>query len=331
MRNKFSPLAIGMFVLVGTAILVAGIMVFGAAKFFTDTEMLISYFSESVNGLDVGAPVKYKGVLIGKVENIRISASKKNAQESAVGIVYSIDLDMFNKKTRGNIVDFRAWLDEQIKEGLRAKLNYQSIVTGMLYIELDYLAEKDEAYEITYSGFNFIEIPGKKSGLAEMGKAIQKSLMNFSRIDFKSIADNANASLIKINQKLDDLDVKSLNLEIVKTLASADALLKNSNALVSSPEVSNLAKNANELISESKNTLADVDKLLVSSESLVEKFNVMLAPHSPFRFEIALMLRNLNESMSSISNFMEYLQRNPSSLLTGKAKSESEKQHETSK
>ena len=68
MKNKISPAAIGMFVIAASIIAVAAVMVFGAAKFFARTQTFISFFSETVNGLDVGAPLKYKGVKIGKVE-----------------------------------------------------------------------------------------------------------------------------------------------------------------------------------------------------------------------------------------------------------------------
>lgn len=315
MKNKVNPLAIGMFVLVAVAIAIVTVMVFGAAKFFSDTEEVVSLFSESVNGLDVGAPVKYKGVLIGKVSAIRISAENQSEQENSVAIVYSIDLDMLRRKTRGRIVNFYDWLESQVRDGLRAKLNYQSIVTGMLYIELDYLAEKDEDIELKYGGFRYVEVPSAKSGLAELGKAVEKAVMNISQIDFKDMASNANSALLKINAKLDELDVKDMSAKLTTTLANADELLKNSNALVSDPNIAKSLRDLDAFLVEGSNTLTDI-------RAAVGKFDGLISPQSPFRFELALLFRNLNESMSSISNFMEYLQRNPSSLLTGKANSE---------
>lgn len=317
MKNKVNPLAIGMFVLVAVTISVVTVMIFGAAKFFADTEEIISYFSESVNGLDVGAPVKYKGVLIGKVEAIRISASSKSMQESSVAIVYSVDLDMLKRKTRGSVSNFHDWLEEQIRDGLRAKLNYQSIVTGMLYIELDYLAEKDMKFELKYGGFRYIEIPSAKSGLTELSKAVEKAVMNFSQIDFKAIANNANTALLKVNQKLDELDAKGISSSAVLALKDADKLLQNADKFLSDPVFKTAIKDMDELFLQGAGTLKGIDLL-------VGKFDAMASPQSPFRFEIALLLKNLNESMSSVSNFMEYLQRNPSALLTGKAPSDAD-------
>ena len=83
MRSKVNPVAIGMFVIGAAILATASVMVFGAAKFFAHTEKCISYFSESVNGLDVGAPLKFKGVKIGKVES-RYAAPKDRRFQFAV-------------------------------------------------------------------------------------------------------------------------------------------------------------------------------------------------------------------------------------------------------
>lgn len=312
MKSKVNPLAIGMFVLVAVAAAVTTVMVFGAAKFFADTEEAVSLFSESVNGLDVGAPVKYKGVLIGKVTAIRISAGSESVQESSVAVVYSIDLDMLRRKTRGNMANFHDWIESQIRDGLRAKLNYQSIVTGMLYIELDYLAEKDANFSLEYGGLRYTEIPSAKSGLEELGKAVEKAVLNISQIDFRAIARNVNSALTKVNEKLDAIDALGIGASVKSTLASADELLKNSNKVVSDPAVKKSLEDLDALLLQGRSTLSNVD-------GLVDKLDAIVDPQSPFRFEMALLFRNINESMSSISNFMEYLQRNPSSILTGKS------------
>ena len=54
-------------------------------------------------------------------------------------------------------------------------------------------------------------------------------------------------------------------------------------------------------------------------DGLIANADSILAPQSPFRYELAMLLRNLSESLSSISNLSEYIQRNPSSILTGKS------------
>lgn len=321
MKNKISPAAIGMFVMAASIIAVAAVMVFGAAKFFSRTENFISFFSESVNGLDVGAPLKYKGVKIGKVEGIFISSSK-NIKESSVSVVYSIDIDQLRRKTGTDFKDYSDWMDEQIAEGLRAKLNYQSIVTGMLYIELDFIADKGEKYDLKYGGTRFKEIPTAKSGLSELAKGFEKTMADVAKIDFAAIGQNVHSAIVKVNEKLDGIDAKAISDSAVSALKGVDELARNKDVAESIKKLDALLSDSDALVNDAR---AELKKFSASGTSIIARLdevlrnvNSVVAPQSPFRYQIAVLLKTMNESMSYISNFTDYLQRNPNSLLRGK-------------
>ena len=313
-----------MFVIAASIIAVAAVMVFGAAKFFSRTENFISFFSESVNGLDVGAPLKYKGVKIGKVEGIFISSSK-NIKESSVSVVYSIDVAQLRRKTGVDMKNYYEWIDEQIAEGLRARLNYQSVVTGMLYIELDFIADRGDKYELKYGGTRFKEIPAANSGLSELAKGFEKTMSDISKIDFTAIGNNLNDALAKINKKLDDIDVKNISENAVSTLKSVRALAENKDVEESIKKLDSLRGNADGLITDARAELksfsGNVSVLSKRMDEMLLNVNSVVAPNSPFRYQLALLLKTLNGSMHNISNFADYLQRNPNSIITGKDKS----------
>ncbi len=315
MKSKLNPLAIGMFVLTAAAIAIIAIMVFGAAKFFSDSEMCVSYFSESVHGLDVGAPVKYKGVAIGKVENISIMTGKNIKEESTVAIVYSIDLDLLKRKTKGQVPMFDNWLEDQISEGMRAKLNYQSIVTGMIYVELDYFAQENEKWSEKDPESQYIEIPSAKSGLAEIGKALEKTIMQISSIDFKNIGDHLDATLQTTSQKLEDIDAKGVSDSLKLTLNTI-------NKTVSDVKLNETLENLNSLVKTTEGEVKTLSKAahstIASAHEVLANFNTIISPKSPFRYEFSLLMKNLNDASVSISNFTDYLQRNPSALVSGK-------------
>ncbi len=330
MRNKVNPVAIGMFVMGAAILAVAAVIIFGAAKFFTHSEKCISFFSESVNGLDVGAPLKFKGVKIGKVESIRIGAHSETMKNSSVAVVYSIDVDMLRRKMGDSNLQYDHWLKQQIAEGMRAKLNYQSIVTGMLYIEFDYLANPGEKYELRYGGTKFIEVPSSLTGIAETAKAFQETIDNISKIDFEEIGKNANLLISNINSKLDALDVKSIN-------DSAIAALNSVNAVASDPSLKNaildfdiLMKDSSAFVQTAQGEFVELSaaakKTFTNADSVLKSIDTIVMPQSPLRYELATLLRSVNQSVSSLSNLADYIQRNPSSLLTGKAKSKKDSQ-----
>lgn len=310
-----------MFVMAASIIAVAAVMVFGAAKFFSRTENFISFFSESVNGLDVGAPLKYKGVKIGKVEGIFISSSK-NIKESSVSVVYSIDIDQLRRKTGTDFKDYSDWMDEQIAEGLRAKLNYQSIVTGMLYIELDFIADKGEKYDLKYGGTRFKEIPAAKSGLSELAKGFEKTMADVAKIDFAAIGQNVHSAIVKVNEKLDGIDAKAISDSAVSALKGVDELARNKDVTESIKKLDALLSDSDALVNDARAELkkfsASGTSIMARLDEVLRNVNSVVAPQSPFRYQIAVLLKTMNESMSYISNFTDYLQRNPNSLLRGK-------------
>ena len=321
MKNKISPAAIGMFVMAASIIAVAAVMVFGAAKFFSRTENFISFFSESVNGLDVGASLKYKGVKIGKVEGIFISSSK-NIKESSVSVVYSIDIDQLRRKTGTDFKDYSDWMDEQIAEGLRAKLNYQSIVTGMLYIELDFIADKGEKYDLKYGGTRFKEIPAAKSGLSELAKGFEKTMADVAKIDFAGIGQNVHSAIVKVNEKLDAIDAKAISDNAVSALKGVDDLVRNRDVAEAIKKLDVLLSDSDALVNDAraelKNFSSSGASLAARLDEVLRNVNSVVAPQSPLRYQIAVLVKTMNDSMSYISNFTDYLQRNPNSLLRGK-------------
>lgn len=321
MKNKISPAAIGMFVMAASIIAVAAVMVFGAAKFFSRTENFISFFSESVNGLDVGAPLKYKGVKIGKVEGIFISSSK-NIKESSVSVVYSIDIDQLRRKTGTDFKDYSDWMDEQIAEGLRAKLNYQSIVTGMFYIELDFIADKGEKYDLKYGGTRFKEIPAAKSGLSELAKGFEKTMADVAKIDFAGIGQNVHSAIVKVNEKLDAIDAKAISDNAVSALKGVDDLVRNRDVAEAIKKLDVLLSDSDALVNDAraelKNFSSSGASLAARLDEVLRNVNSVVAPQSPLRYQIAVLVKTMNDSMSYISNFTDYLQRNPNSLLRGK-------------
>lgn len=310
-----------MFVMAASIIAVAAVMVFGAAKFFSRTENFISFFSESVNGLDVGAPLKYKGVKIGKVEGIFISSSK-NIKESSVSVVYSIDIDQLRRKTGTDFKDYSDWMDEQIAEGLRAKLNYQSIVTGMLYIELDFIADKGEKYDLKYGGTRFKEIPAAKSGLSELAKGFEKTMADVAKIDFAGIGQNVHSAIVKVNEKLDAIDAKAISDNAVSALKGVDDLVRNRDIAEAIKKLDVLLSDSDALVNDAraelKNFSSSGASLAARLDEVLRNVNSVVAPQSPLRYQIAVLVKTMNDSMSYISNFTDYLQRNPNSLLRGK-------------
>src|SRR5215471_17776495 len=97
MNKKMSPAMIGAFVLGAIALIVIAILVFGSGRLFRQTRDFVLYFDNSVNGLRVGAPVKFKGVEIGSVKDIRLLL-EKGADVSKIPVIIEIDLEKLTSR-----------------------------------------------------------------------------------------------------------------------------------------------------------------------------------------------------------------------------------------
>ncbi len=135
MSRQANPALVGGFVLGGLAIAVAGTLFFGATNVFTQTQRSVIYFEGSVNGLQVGSPVKLEGVEVGQVERVRAIAVVGEEFEIFTETVIEIDPSRFEQRGQppGDTLQRFKLLTDM---GLRARLEMQSLITGQLYVAL---------------------------------------------------------------------------------------------------------------------------------------------------------------------------------------------------
>ncbi len=143
MSKRVSPTVIGAFVVASFAILVVALIVVGSGRIFTRPIRFICMFQGNLNGLKIGAPVKVRGVQIGTVAAIelRLLPSQGRILPTIRGLRLPviIDLDRSQLLARGGTGEAleTAGFDKLIKEGFRAQLATESLLTGLLYIDLD--------------------------------------------------------------------------------------------------------------------------------------------------------------------------------------------------
>lgn len=325
MNKKVNPVAIGIFVVGASMLALIAIVVFGAAKIFTKTETAVCYFRDSINGLDVGAPVKYKGVKIGKVKDIRINVSKKDPTKSAISVYLSIDLEVIKKSTEVDdnpLTTSEVVFIRQINDGLRAKLEYQSIVTGMLYVELDYFANPGDKYTLHNRSGNMLEIPVAPSGLADLAKKVEDTILEVAEIDFKEMAANLNKLIVNANSKVEQLDAAAINKKLNLTLDNLQKIsgderimqtLDNLNKLLSDGDI--FIKDANSSI---KQVSKDASLAMGKFAGVLDELDAIVSPNSPFRYELSLLMKSFGDAAISVKALADYIERNPNSLLIGK-------------
>jgi paraquat-inducible protein B len=138
MSRKANKAAIGVFVTGAVALLMIGISVFGSGMLFERADKYVLFFDGSVKGLTTGAPVVFRGVKIGNVDQINLLYDNKTED---VFILVIIKVELARVKGVPERIGYPNY-GELIKKGLRARLDVQSFVTGQLMVSFDFYQNK---------------------------------------------------------------------------------------------------------------------------------------------------------------------------------------------
>lgn len=137
MSKNANPATIGLFIVIGLALGVGGIILFSSWKIFATTEKYILYFDASVEGLAPGAPVRFRGVTVGSVVETLIHHNQV-AGDTHMPVIIEVDESLIRKKTDLTInLSDDASFQQMLRQGLCGMLQAESLVTGVLYVELD--------------------------------------------------------------------------------------------------------------------------------------------------------------------------------------------------
>lgn len=240
MRKIPNTRFIGIFVTCGIIVFFSSILVYINNNFGVDGgKKIVMYFEESINGLNVGSPVVFKGVQIGKVAAIDLIANSEDLE-------FSIPVYVTMERRR-NIKDnaFSSKediLNKLIKKGLRARLTTQSYLTGLLMIELEMLPgtpinlyhNKDD---------EILEIPTVLSPIGELSKGLQSLPIQKSVDEFNNFFSGLNQELPKILPQINQIITRLNQATSNRAGTSADTITNLNRALSNVSEAARSVRN----------------------------------------------------------------------------------------
>jgi paraquat-inducible protein B len=311
MSRKASPTLIGAFVVGALALAVVGVLIFGSGRLFKKTYQFVLFFTGSVNGLNVGAPVKFKGVEVGSVKDIRLALANEPAG-ARIPVIIELDQEkIVSKGAQGHLGD-PAVLKKFIDDGLRGQLNAQSFVTGLLFVQLDFVPDTP-ALLVAPPGLEIPEIPTIPTVLEKAQGAIADLVDKLQGIDlqalvksFQNAADGVDRLVSSPGLKKTADDLGQVTASLQETLASFRALSDNLNA------------HTGDLATRAQQTTADLQVTLSQAKETLRTIDGFVQPESPLAIRIVAALDEIAESARSIRVLADYLERNPSAIVRGK-------------
>jgi paraquat-inducible protein B len=322
--KKIKTITIGLFIVTGVALGVAGVLLFSSFKIFSRTVECIAYFDETLNGLSEGAPVKYRGVTIGSVKRVMVRFNQAPT-DYAMPVILELDENLLRERLGDDsLEDFTAnSLEQRVREGLRASLQSESLVTGVLYIGL---RPSTNAVAPVFHQLKkrYPELPTEPT-------QIQQLMSNLASLDVKGIETNLNGLIVKI-------DTTVGGLRLPEIIAGVTNLVRSVDRLVSSSEITNglvalkltldqyrvlgekLNGRIDPLADSLTNSLLQAERALVQFRGAAENLRILVAPDAPLPNDLDRTLQQLSGAMQSLSVLLDFLKQHPNALITGREK-----------
>jgi paraquat-inducible protein B len=298
MSQKASPAAVGSFVLGAIAVLVAAVTILGSGAFFRETQPAVIYFPTSVNGLGVGAPVKFKGVEIGTVREIHISiyALVETAGEPKIPVVIALD----KKRLTGagiKAIEFDpAWVRNAVERGLRAELASESLVTGVRYVALD-LKPGTPAALVADPTVEYPEIPSLPTFTEQLPAELTDLVEKLAKVDYEHLVDSV-SSLAEDTRKVVG------SPELKQAISQLDDIARDLR------ETSKQARRVTTSLAPDGAIGKNVARASENAERLIN-------PDGALSTQLDATLRELRAAASSLRQLSDQLKRDPGSLLRG--------------
>ena len=321
MSKKANPTVIGFFFALGLALSLVGLLIFSSRSLFHPQHKTIVYFDASLKGLNPGAPVKFRGVTVGSVVDVLIRHNQASSDFS-MPVIIAIDKKLAQTKSDELLrIGDQANLNQVISHGLRARLDSESLVTGVLYVALDIVPDAQPPI-FHQSKPEYQEIPTLPSDM-------QQLIAGFAHLNLQTLSEKLGGILTRIDFILGQLDVPTINAGLTNLLGSA-------NRFVATPDLTNSFAALGKALDQARgllarvdsrvdpladsitNTLHDAQETLGDVRVALGNASALIGSDSAISSDLRQSLEELGNAARAVADFAEFLQRNPNTLLTGK-------------
>jgi paraquat-inducible protein B len=329
MSKQANKTVIGIFVVVAIALVVTAVLILGSGKFFKQTLKAVCYFEGSVGGLNIGAPVVFRGVRIGSVTDVILSVESSK-------LIFTIPVYIEIEPDKFSVIGVRPRelgrnLKTFIDRGLRASLETQSIVTGQMEVSLDFKPDKPAKFaEIKYDQ-KTPEIPTVPTPMQELTKKIEK-------IPIDEIFEKLNTTIGSINKLVSSPEIVKAIESVSLAVGDVRKLVQNMDnrvgPLASSIEgtvndYGKLARNADskidtlsmglgDTIKEIQKAVSSIEKTLGEVQATLAEAKRTLSEDSTLSYQITETLQEVQKSARSIRLLADDLKKRPESVIWGK-------------
>ena len=358
MSKPANKTLIGIFVLGAIALAGVTVVVLGSGKFFKKNLLAVCYFEGSVGGLNVGAPVVFRGVKVGTVAHVKLRIDPKS-EEIQIPVFLEIEPDRIEKKEGSRKHDPKATLKLFIDRGLRAQIESQSILTGQMQVDLEFLPQRPAKF--VRADPDYTEIPTAPTPWQELTRRIEQLPIQQILKDIGSAVDGIDRFVRspEITQSLRSVSatteetrnlIRKLDAKMDPLILNVEAAVKDAQKLLQDIDrqveparmdplilqIETAVKDAQKLLEGldrnvetlgpsiqkasdgMEKTLKSADSALSSAQRAIEGVEERVGEDSPLAYRLNRAIEEVSNLAGSVRRLADYLERHPRAVLRGK-------------
>ncbi|MEP7063449.1 MAG: MlaD family protein [Betaproteobacteria bacterium] len=305
MSQQANYFKLGLFVIGAIAAGVVGLLAIGSGRWFVNKITIETYFNESVQGLDIGSKMKYRGVVIGEVTAIGFTY---NVYQQEMPMTQRARYVMVEAQLQPRLVGGRAAAGDltnpgnaamEVARGLRVRLAPQGI-TGTNYLEVDYVDPPPPVLPIQWQPTS-IYIPSSPSTVTAFVNAAQEIIERLHRLDIEGTVNNLNTLLVTANSRIGALDTADLGKRATTTLGKLDSALDGLQARQLSEEAKSLMADLRATNTELRKTLGNpaLQKLPEDASAAINSVRTLVSDP-----KIASSIAHLERSLTRLDRIV---------------------------
>ena len=293
-------------------------------KTYTEKTRWILHFQGSVRGLTVGSPVEFRGIRVGQVLDINM---EYNAEKAEFLIPVLIELEPERIKVVGEEIAEvpRKQDDFLVARGLRAQLKTGSLLTGQLFVDLDFHPDAEPA-QINWEG-RYPQFPTVPTSMEEITTSLTHLLRKLEKLPIEQIGNDLRDTVQGANRLVNSAELQSSVRELDETLKQAQLFAETLTQVIT-PELRSAVSNLNATLNHTRKLAQNIDRTVVpkldatlkEAQSTLKSIKGSISKDSPLYYELMRVLKELTGAARSIRVMADYLEQHPDALIYGKGK-----------
>ena len=305
---------LGAFVMVTGCVLVAVLFLLGGRKLFQPTFTFETYFDESVAGLDLGAPVSFRGVPLGHVTEILTSAATYEADVPLIRrrqyIVVRAEVDFSPEEAE----QLKQDVVQMVKRGLRAQTQLAGI-TGQQYLAIDYIdPAKYPLLEFEWTP-KYTYVPSAPSAAGEIVANVQSFMASLNEADIRTLARNLNTLVTDLVSKLNEIPVAELSANANDVLTSANAAFERIDRILAAAPIDQTLRKLDSAATRIDALLADdgdVDRMITHIDETAQRLDALIGDN---QYDVRVIVQDLRITADNLRELSETVKHYPAGAL----------------